>query len=240
MAAVLLASASSVVSAASNPLKITVYGGTGDVGSRIVNEALQRGHIVTVVVRDPSKAGAARERLSTVAGDALDSASIARQVAGQDVLIEAVSDRGASKEFHVNVAHAMVGAVRSLGRRAPRLITVGGAMSLKDASGKLLLDVAPRPAGLPPLIPNEWESQVRALEYYRSVRDVNWSFISPPPDMELNPAKSTRTGKYRVGGDQVLLDASGKSLLSMEDLAVAILDEAEHPQHKRRRFSVAY
>ncbi len=239
-AAVLLASASPAVGAASGPLKITVYGGTGALGSRIVDEALRRGHVVTVAVRDPSKSSAPRERLRIVAGDALDSASIARQAAGQDVLIEAVSDRGASKAFHVNVAHAMVGALRSLGPNAPRLITVGGASSLKTASGQLLFDVMPRPANLPPLIPNEWESQVHALEYYRSVHDANWTFISPPPMLELNPAKSTRTGKYRIGGDQVLLDASGQSRISMEDLAVAILDEAEHPRHVRRRFTVAY
>lgn len=240
-AAVLLAASPGVGTAASGPLKITVYGGTGALGSRIVDEAVRRGHVVTVAVRDTSKSSDARKRVRIVAGDALDSASIARQVRKQDVLIEAVSDRGASKAFHVDVAHAMVGALRSLGpKKAPRLITVGGASSLKTASGELLFDVMPRPANLPPLIPNEWESQVHALEYYRSVHDVNWTFISPPPMLELNPTKGTRTGKYRIGGDQVLLDESGQSRISMEDLAVAILDEAEQPKHLRRRFTVAY
>lgn len=239
MAAVLFASVSSAVSAASVPLKITVYGGTGEVGSRIVDEALRRGHTVTSVVRNPSKVTVTRKRLSVVAGNALDSASIAHQVEGQNVLIEAVSDRGASKAFHVNVAHAMVAALRNLGPRAPRLITVGGASSLKNASGQLLFDVMPRPADLS-LISNEPESQLHALEYYRGVDDLNWTFISPPPALELDPVKSKRTGKYRIGGDQVLLDASGQSRISMEDLAVAILDEVEHPQHVRRRFTVAY
>lgn len=218
--------------AAGKPLKITVYGGTGNIGSRIVNEALSRGDQVTVVVRDTSKAPAARTGLTLVQGDALDSAAVARLAAGQDVLVSALnSKRAEGDNFYVRAGQSFVGALRTLGPKAPRLIVVGGAGSLEVAPGKLLVDTMPNadPSSDP-------VTQKAALEYYRTVKDVDWTFFSP--SMRIEPG--TRTGKFRIGGDQLLRDASGESRISMEDFAVAILDEAEHPQHLHSRITVGY
>jgi len=218
--------------AAAAALKITVYGGTGRIGSRIVDEALARGHSVTVIAREPSDATAPRPHLRFVRGDALDSAGVAAQIAGQDVVISAIGSRGSQgPDFYMRVAQSFVSALRSLGARAPRLIVVGGAASLEVAPGKLLLDTMPAvdPA-------SDMVTQKQALDYYRTVPDVAWSFVSP--SLQIEPG--TRTGHFRLGGDQLLKDADGRSRISMEDFAVALIDEAEHPQHIRSRFTVGY
>lgn len=228
-AAPLLAAAAATPSA---PLKITIYGGTGHIGQRIVNEALSRGHSVTVVVRDPASSSAPRPHLSMVKGDALDSAAVARQIAGQDVVISAIgggSSQGA--DFYTRVGQSYVSALRSLGRSAPRLIAIGGASSLEIAPGKTLLDTMPN---APPN--SDMVTHKHALDYYRSIDDVQWTFVSP--SMQIEPG--TRSGKFRLGTDQVLKDANGQSRISMEDFAVAVIDEAEHPQHLHQRFTVGY
>jgi uncharacterized protein len=225
-------SSAATTATAAKPLHITVYGGTGRVGSRIVDEALERGHIVTVVVHERGEPSAAREHLRTVQGDALDSAGVAAQVAGQDVVISAIGG-GASQgpDFYTRVAQSYVAALRSLGARAPRLIAIGGAASLEVGPGKLLLDTMPN------VDPNsDMVTHKHALDYYRTVHDVAWTFVSP--SMHIDPG--TRTGKFRLGGDQLLTGADGQSRISMEDFAVAIIDEAEHPAHLRSRFTVGY
>jgi hypothetical protein len=212
-------------------LKITVYGGTGQIGQRIVSEALNRGHELTVVVRDPSKV-APRAHLTAVRGDILDSAAVAQQIAGQDVVISAVrvsSDEG--QNFYVRAGESLVAAIRSLSGKRPRLIVVGGAGSLEVAPGKTLVESMP-------VVDHNSEpyTQSEALKYYRTVKDVDWSFVSP--SLHIEPG--TRTGTFRVGGEQLLKDASGKSAISMEDFAVALINEAETPQHVRQHFTVGY
>lgn len=223
--------------ATSRVLNIVVYGGTGRIGSRIVAEARGRADHVTVVVRAP-KTGSVPVGVALVPGDVLDSNAVARQISGQDVVISAVSGgfRGPSevKQFQVEVAHSLIAALRSLKSRAPRLIVVGGASSLLLAPGKRVLDSGPQADP-----DSEMVTLTRALDYYRTVHDVDWTFVSPPPGLEIR--SNERTGKYRVGGDYVLRDAEGQpARISVADFAVAIVDEAERPQHIQRRFTVAY
>jgi putative NADH-flavin reductase len=225
------AAAATATAAAGKPLHITVYGGTGRIGSRIVNEALERGHIVTVVVREQGEL-AAREHLHIVQGDALNRSAVAAQIKGQDVVISAIGG-GASQgpDFYTRVAQSYVSALRSLGASAPRLIVIGGAASLEVSPGKLLLDTMPN------VDPNsDMVTHKHALDYFRTVTDVAWTFVSP--SMQIDPG--TRTGKFRLGGDQLLTGADGHSRISMEDFAVAVIDEAEHPTHLRKRFTVGY
>lgn len=253
-------------SATSKPLKVTVYGGTGRIGQRIVDEALTRGHIVTAVVRDPSVAKIRRERLTYVKGDALDSAGVAKQLIGQDVAVVAINassipgvprsadtngpppgaaPNGAApagpppapppaqgEHFYLRTAESFVSALRGLGAKAPRLIHVGGAGSLLDKEGKMVSDA------MPPSMPRTSDifTQTEALNYYRTINDVKWTYVSP--SLMINPGK--RTGKFRLGGDALLMSADGRSEISMEDFAVAIVDEMEKPQFLRKRFTVGY
>jgi uncharacterized protein len=123
-----------------------------------------------------------------------------------------------------------VDVLRGMGAKAPRLIVVGGVGSLFDANGVLLLERVPKERK------PEHLGQKAALDFYRSVSDVNWTYVSPPGSI----APGKRRGAYRTGEDQILVDAKGESTISMEDYAVALLDEAEKPEHTGKRFTVGY
>jgi putative NADH-flavin reductase len=213
-------------------LEIAVVGGRGMIGRRIVTEALARGHAVTIVAR--ARAGAeSEEGVTLVEGDVLDGDALVRYLAGKGVVISAVGTARAAEpdsSLYRRADESLVAVLRSLGGAAPRLIVVGGVGSLLDAEGRLVLERVPedrRP---------EHEGQRAALDFYKSVTDVAWTYVSPPG--RIAPGK--RTGRYRVGDDRLLVAASGESAISMEDYAVALVDEAERPAYVGRRFTVAY
>ncbi|MBV8576577.1 MAG: NAD(P)H-binding protein [Acetobacteraceae bacterium] len=220
-----------VVAAAAAPaLKITVYGGTGNIGQRIVHEALERGDLVTIIAREPD-AMERNPRLTFRKGDVLDPAQVAQAAAGQDVIVSAVSFRKPpDPEAYVRAAKSLVSALRGLGPKAPRLIVVGGAGSLIDQSGKPVVE------RIPVAFRGEVLGQKDALDYYRTVKDVSWTYFSPA--FSITPG--TRTGQFRLGGDRLIVDAQGNSRISMEDYAVAVLNEAEKPAHVHQRFTIGY
>lgn len=210
---------------AASAATIVVYGGTGNIGSRIVTEALNRGHNVTVV----SRTGKAHQegRLNAIEGDILNAADVAKVIAGKDVVISVVNNREAS--FFTDAAKSVVTALRQDGKAAPRLIWLGGASSLEVEPGKRLLDTTPGATG-------SRLGHTQVLDYLRTINDVKWTFVSP--SMDIRPGQ--RTGKFRIGGDQLLKDAKGDSRISIEDFAVAIVDEIEKPQQLQKRFTVGY
>ncbi|GAA1255490.1 NAD(P)H-binding protein [Kitasatospora nipponensis] len=214
--------------------KIAVLGATGTIGSRVVREALDRGHQVTAVVRDPAKVSQSHPNLTVTTGDALDPASVAAAAAGQDVLVSAVGggDGPGHRSTIEPSARALVAALRTLGADAPRLLAVGGAGSLRTADGRQVWD-AP---GLP-----EWLLQIMhahgdALNYYRTVTDVRWTNLSPAGLIE----PGERTGGYRTALEDLVVAADGTSRITAEDYALALIDEVEQPQHDGRRFTVGY
>ena len=220
--------------------KILIYGATGKVGSQAVNEALNRGHIVTAVSRDPSRITRVHDRLSAVQGDVLDPESVAGLVAGQDVVIISVRGvLGKSKDPNDAIQRIaperVVNVLREIGDGAPRLIHVGGAGSLEVEPGVLYADKLPK-VFLPKSLELEIAGQVLALEYLRTVTDVGWSYATPAK----NFTNGKRTGTFRIGGDQLLEDSRGRSRISRADFAVALIDEAENAEHVQQRFSVAY
>jgi putative NADH-flavin reductase len=232
LAAAFLTGVASMSAQAAGPLKITVYGGSGNIGQRIVKEALNRGHEVTVVARDPSRVTEKHAKLKAVKGDILDAKAVARQVAGQDVVVIAVSFRGANPDFagYKKAAESYVAVARELKAKAPRLIVVGGAGSLEAKPGVLVAE------SVPEAFKGEVLGQKDALDYYRTVKDVSWTYFSPAGTIQ----PGNRTGKFRLGGDQLITDSSGKSVISMEDYAVALIDEAETPKHVGKRFTIGY
>ena len=219
---------------AATPLKITIYGGSGAIGSRIVAEAAARGHHVTLVDRSP-KADAAPKGVKVVTGDVFDAADVARNIAGQDVVITAIAARPTpTRDFYERLAKTVVGAQRAQAGRKTRYLVVGGAGSLEVEPGKRFIDTLP--PNLPDAMKNEVLSMADALTYLRTVTDTSWTFLSPA----MNIAPGTRTGTFRLGGDQMVRDAKGESRISMEDFAVAMLDEVEKPQFRNKRFTVGY
>ncbi|HEY7848936.1 MAG TPA: NAD(P)-dependent oxidoreductase [Ktedonobacterales bacterium] len=212
-------------------MKTILFGASGRIGQRITQEALNRGHVVTAVMRDPARAPLQHERLTVVAGDVRDVAQVARLAAGHDIVASAVGPSGdQGGQMLVAAAHALIDGAKRAG--VARLIVVGGAGSLEVAPGEALLDT--------PDFPPAWRpgalAHRDALEVYRAEHDLDWTYLSPAHVI----APGERTGQYRTGGDQLLTDAQGESRISMEDFAVAVVDEIEAPKFARRRFTVAY
>ena len=203
-------------------MKIAVVGASGSVGSRIVSEALARGHRVTGVARIPAKI-APRENLTIAAGDIGRPETLAGTLAHHDVVVSAV--RFLSYEID-----QLIEALELAGK--PRLVMVGGAGSLITAAGGLLVDA--------PNFPEAAKAEARAgaekLVALRKQTEVDWTFLSP--SALFTPGE--RTGGYRVGTDHLLTGADGKSRISQEDYAIAIIDEIEAPRHRRERFTVGY
>ncbi|MBC8170921.1 MAG: NAD(P)-dependent oxidoreductase [Anaerolineae bacterium] len=212
-------------------MKIAVFGAGGMIGQRIVNEALARGHEVTAVVRDPAKFTPVSADVKVVKGDVLDSDSVAAAVAGQDVVVSSVGpahDGSSTPRLLVNSAHTLIVGLKQAG--VSRLLIVGGAGSLEVAPGLKLFDTPDFPEAWRPMAKEHGEG----LEVYRASTDLDWTFISPA----IMIAPGERTGNYQQGFDQLLMDAQGESKISCEDYAVALLDEVEQGQFKRRRITV--
>lgn len=221
-------------------LELLVYGGSGKVGTYIVSEALERGHTVTAVSRDPAGITLSHERLTVVRGDLLDSGRVAELVKGMDTVVTSVRGVVGDSEDPTQTVvrlgvESVVTALRALGPGAARLIHVGGAGTLEVEPGVLLADRLPA-LFMSKTLKTEIAGQALVLDYLRGVHDVNWTYITPPKT--LNGRK--RTGVYRIGGDRMLRDDKGRSILSRADFAVALIDEAERGAFLQQRFSVAY
>lgn len=208
---------------------LAVFGANGTIGSAIVKEALDRGHTVTAVVRDPATVTERHPNLSVTTGDVLDPQSVTAAATGQDVLVSAV---GGKPETIGSSAASLAKGLRALGGKAPRLVAVGGAGSLRTPDGTLVWDAPGLPDGLLKIM----HAHGDALDYYRTVSDLEWTNISPAAS--IDPGE--RTGNYRTGLEDLVVDASGTSAISVEDFAVAVLDEIETPRHNQQRLGVAY
>ena len=202
---------------------IAILGITGRAGSRIAAELLQRGHSVTGIARNVS-AVSAQLRLSVKAADATRAEELAPLLRGHDAVISTTRFVGGSD------APTLIAALKQAGVR--RLLMVGGAGSLEVAPGVALIDT--------PEFPAIYKAEASAgrvfLDVLRAENELEWTFLSPSAIFE----PGERTGTFRVGGDQLLVDAEGNSRISMEDYAIALADEVESPAHTRRRFTVGY
>lgn len=214
-------------------MKVLVIGASGAIGRAVTAEMLARGHTVTAATRS----GAPVEGLvvQAVTGDASDPASVARLAAGRDAVASATGPRAELGEDPdaslLGVARGLAEGLRRAGVR--RLVVVGGAGSLEVAPGQRLVD-AP---GFPPAAKPTALAHARALdEVYRGIGDLDWTYVSPAG--VTGPGE--RTGEFRIGGDQLLIDASGESRISIPDFAIAVADELEHGKAFRRRITVAY
>jgi len=215
-------------------MKVALFGAKGMIGSEILKEALSRKHEVTVVVRDP-KSFAAPARVKVVAGDASNPADVARVVAGHDAVISAVGPgRNNSTPQPLNIVQATKGLQQGLATTAvKRLLIVGGAGSLEVAPGLQLLDS--------PQFPDEYRPEAlaarQALEVVKdNLVDLDWTFFSP--SLVIEPGE--RTGQFRIGGEQLLFDGNGQSRITVEDFAIAIIDELEKSENVGRRVTIGY
>jgi uncharacterized protein len=205
-----------------NSMQIAIVGATGNVGSRLVDEALSRGHRVTAVARNASRLPpGANVTFSGV--DAADPEQLAQVLRGQDIVISATPFRNVEPD-------SLISAVRQSGVK--RYLVVGGAGSLELSPGHALVDSPDFPA----LYREESLAGKVFLEALRKVNDLDWTMLSPSALFTAGK----RTTVYRLGHDTLLTAADGKSWISFEDFAVAMLNEVENPKHIRQRFTVGY
>jgi putative NADH-flavin reductase len=203
-------------------MKVALIGISGRVGSRLATELLRRGHQVTGIARNPDGV-ALRADLTIRRGDANETSSLVPLISGHDALISA------GKLLSIDVRRILAAVSQA---EVPRLLVVGGAGSLDVAPGVRLLDSP----DFPEAYREESTAGAVVLDILREEKTVDWTFLSP--SALLVPGE--RTGVFRIGGDQLLVDARGKSWISMEDYAIALVDELETPKHSRKRFTVGY
>lgn len=197
-------------------MKVVLYGATGKTGSRIRKELTDRGHTVIAPSRQED--------------DLSDAGQIAKTIAGADAVVSAYAPPQEDTDRLLGVTERQIQAVEKAGGNI-RLVVVGGAASLEVAPGVTLLDSGHLPA---PWIPIA-TSHAQALKLLRA-SNTNWTYFSPAAFFE----PGARTGKFRLGKDQLITNEKGESRISMEDYAIALVDELEHPRNERARFTIGY
>ncbi len=217
-------------------LNIALIGPTGFVGAAVLDELLSRGHTVTALARTPSKL-AARKGLTVVQADVLDAGQVAAAVAKHDAVVNAYNPGWNHPDLYAEFRRgtdAILAGVKQSG--VARVIVVGGAGSLFVAPGVQLVDTPNFLEHVPANIVPGAQAARDALTEIRKGTELDWSFLSPPALL----APGERRGRYRVGGEDLLMDGDKPAGISEKDLAVAIVDELEEPRHSRKRFTVAY
>ncbi|ANF57016.1 NAD(P)-dependent oxidoreductase [Halotalea alkalilenta] len=203
-------------------MKVAVIGISGNAGSRLATELLARGHQVTGIARSP-QSSPSHQWLTLVRGDANDAEGLAALLAGHDAVIHAA-------RFSSVDPDAVIAAVERA--EVPRLLLVGGAATLLDGQDRRLLDDPDFPAAYR----DEAQGGARFLARLQQTSGLDWTFLSPSAELVIGE----RTEHFRLGEDHLLVDEQGRSWVSYEDLAVALVDELERPAHSRRRFTVGY
>jgi putative NADH-flavin reductase len=211
-------------------MRLIVFGANGALGRRLVAECLERGIEVSASVRDPSRFEGVSREITVVTADATDPAAVAAVAAGHDAALSAVTQH-THPQILSEVAAALLAGLSEAG--VGRLVVAGGAGSLEVQGGTRLMDT--------PDFHDDWkpeaQAQSDALDLLRDAdTDVEWTYVSPGALLE----PGERTGEYRTGDDTLLTDDDGHSRITMEDFAIAMVDEAVEPRHTRRRFTAAH
>ena len=213
-------------------MKIIVFGASGEVGRRLVAEAASRGHLVSAVSRRQPRPGTHGPSVATPIRDVESAGDLKEVIADHDLVISALKPRDGHEPKLVGLTAAVVQAAQAAGKR---FIVVGGAAPLlvPDSPGHTVLTA---PGFLPEsALPIATACQ-QQHDWILSRLDALSSYLCPPA--MLTPGM--RIGSYRTGCDSLVVDEQGRSHISMEDFAVAALDEAEHPQHAGQQFTVGY
>lgn len=213
---------------------VVLIGASGFVGTAILNELLNRDHKVTAIVRDPAKVTASNPNLKVVQADVTDTDVLIEASKGKDAVISAYNPGWKNPNIYEETLKnypMIVDSVKKAG--VERLLIVGGAGTLFYAPGKMVMDADDVPAKLLPGIKSLGEFYLNTL---RKENDIDWIFLSPAANM----TPGERTGKFRIGKDDLVVDVNGDSNISVEDYAVAMVDELEQKHHHKERFTIGY
>lgn len=215
-------------------MKVAIIGATGFLGASLVKEFSSRGHEVTAISRNPHQTET--YNVKTVSADVFDTDALAGVLTGNDVVVSAYNPGWTNPNIYDDAiagSKAIQAAVKKAGVK--RFIYIGGAGSLYVAPNLQLIDT--------PEFPAEYKAGASAARDYLNIlkeeQELDWAFFSPAIEMHQG-ITTGRTGKYRLGLDNPVFDGDGRSILSGEDVAVVIADEAENPKHHKQRFTAAY
>ena len=209
-------------------MHIALYGATGKAGSRILAELLARGHQVTAIARDPTKL-ASQKGLTVVQGDVSSADAIAEKIKGADAVVDSYAPPADDTDQLLPVTTNFIHAVKLAG--VPRLIVVGGAGSLMVAPGVTVIGSGHLPAEWMPIAVSHAEA-LKLLEQ----SEINWTYFSPAAFF----VPGERTGKFRLGKNDLISNEQGESRISLEDYAIALVDELEEPKNEFARFTIGY
>lgn len=216
--------------------KIALIGATGFVGAAVLKEAVDRGHTVTAIARDPSKIKLTNDHVTGVAVDAMDTDALAAVLKGHDIVISAYNagwtNPNIAEDF-IKGSKSIQQAVRKSG--VHRLFVIGGAGSLYKTPDLQWVDSVDFPT-------EYFVAASAARDYLNILKNENaldWTFLSPALEMHQGTS-GERKGHYRTGLENPVFDQNNRSIISVEDMSIAIVDEAENPKHSRQRFTVAY
>ena len=210
-------------------MKVALYGATGKSGSRILQELASRGHRVTAIVRDPARLPQQGPGVVVKQDHLSDPKKIAATINGAEAVISAYAPPQDRPDEIVDVTQRQVEALNH-GANV-RLIVVGGAGGLNVAPGVALVDSGYLPEPYQPIA----RAHIKALNVLKA-STIDWTYLAPAA--YFMPGE--RTGKFRLGKDELVANAQQESRISMEDYAIALVDELEKPRHRRQRFSVGY
>ena len=215
--------------------KFAVIGASGYVGKTVVKELASRGHQVTAFARDAAKVESAAN-VQAVAAD-VNAADFAAQLQGFDAVVSAFNPGWSNPNIaadYTRGANALIEAAKTA--QVPYLLVVGGAGSLYVAPGVQLIDTP----DFPKEIYEGADAARRLLNDLRDRRDVNWAFVSPPALLGADAGYSEeRSGIYRLGGEDLLMDGNAPAGISVADLAIAIADDVEKKAHLFQRFTAS-
>lgn len=214
--------------------KVALIGASGFIGSQLVKELLSRGYQVTAIVRSADKIKNDDKNLKVVSADVFDTDKLAEFLKNNDAVISAYNPGWTNPNIYddtIKGYQSIIEAVKKAGIK--RLQAVGGAGSLLVAPGKTVVDSG--------AIPDEILPGVKALalvlkDQFLPEKELDWVFFSPAGTIE----PGERTGKYRLGLDNLIIDDQGNSKISVQDYAKAMVDELENPKHHQQRFTIGY
>ncbi len=209
-------------------MKVVLFGASGVIGSRVLDELVRRGHTVIAVVRHPEKVNPANG-VTVLPGDVTRHTDVAAAARGADAAVSAYSPPPTDPGMLSAAVRALIAGLNEAGVK--RLIVVGGAGSLEVAPGLQLVNT--------PSFPPAWMPIALAHRDVLPVlreSDLDWSYFSPAALIE----PGQRTGKFRLGGTRLVANDRGESRISAEDYALALVDELESPRHLRQQFTIGY
>lgn len=211
-------------------MDVLLFGASGRIGHCITHELLDRGHVVTGVSRSGIIDDLHDPSFRSVAGDATDSETVAQLADGRDLVASALGPDPEKLEALPEMAQALVEGMRAA--RVRRLVWTGGAGGLRVGPDTRLLETEDVPEDLTPIA----RVHIHALEILREAEDIDWSYVAPPAVIE----PGTRTGQYRTAEGSLVVDEEGESYISMEDFAVAFVDEIEEGNAIHVQLGVGY